>query len=116
MIKKKEDAWITNFIPQYSPKGQRLYHRKQSLTPTQRVTSDMFERFREEGILYSESPESVMGMHNGFMISFYEKDGKYKGLAYRKHQGRDINIETPFCPTRRDADIALDIYTKAFNK
>lgn len=114
MITRKEDAWIENFIPQYSPKGKKLYHRKSSLTPLQRVTSDFFERLREEGTIASES--TVMGFHDGFAVSFMERDGKYKGLAYRQHLGKDIEIETPWCPTRRDADGILNQYIKAFNK
>ena len=116
LIKKKEEAWITNFIPQHSIKGRRLYHRKQSYTPLQRLTTDFFDRFKEEGILFSESPETVMGMQGGFICSFYEKDGKHKGLAYRKYQGKEVQIETPFCPTRKDADVALQTYIRAFNR
>jgi len=38
-------------------------------------------------------------------------------LAYRKSlEGADINLESPYCPTRRDADIALTTYIRAYAK
>ena len=117
MITKPQDAWITEFLPQHSHKGRRLYHRKQSYTPLQRLTTDFFDRFKEEGILTSESPETIMGLTGGFIVSFLERDGKHKGLAYRKDfRGNDINLETPFCPTRKDADGLLNQYIRAYNK
>lgn len=115
MIKKKEDAWITEFLPQHSHKGQRLYHRKSSYTPLQRLTTDMFDRFREEGILTSS--DTIMAKQDGFLITFMEKDGKHKGLAYREdYRGNEINLETPWTPTRKDAEGLLSQWTRAYNK
>lgn len=117
MIRKKEDAWITEFLPQHTAKGRRLYHRKQSYTPLQRLTTDMFDRFRDEGGLYSESPEVITAKEGGFIISFMERDGKHKGLGYREdYMGNEINLETPWCPTRRDADGLLNQWIRAYNK
>lgn len=117
MITKKEDEWISSFIPQYSPKGRRLYHRKSSLTPKQRLASDFFERFREEKILTSETPETIMGKQEGFIVSFMERDGKHKGLAYKQDfRGNEVNLETPWTPTRKDADGLLTTYIRAYNK
>ncbi len=117
MITKPEEQWITEFIPQYTPKGSRLYHRKASLTPKQRLVSDFFDRFKDEGIVTSEQNMSLTAMSGGFITSFLEKDGKYKGLAYRQDlRGNEINLETPYCPTRRDADGYLDMLIRAYNK
>lgn len=117
MIKKPEDQWITEFIPQYSPKGRRLYHRKSSLTPIQRLTSDFFERFKEEGVMNSETPETIMGLQDGFLCSFIERDGKFKGLGFKEDfMGNEVQIETAWCPTRKDADGLLHSYIRAYNK
>lgn len=117
MITKKEDAWITEFIPQYTPKGSRLYHRKSSLTPKQRLVSDFFDRFRDEGLVGSEQNITLTAMNGGFITTFMEKDGKYMGMGYRKDlAGNEIEIRTPYCPTRRDADGYLNMLIKAYNK
>ena len=117
MITKKEDFWITEFIPQYTPKGSRLYHRKSSLTPKQRLFSDFFERFRDEGIITSEANQTVTAMQDGFIISFFEKDDKWMGLAYREDlRGRGIELKTPYCPTRTDADRMLSTFIRTYNK
>ena len=98
MITKPEEAWIEEFIQPQTWKGQRLYHRKSSMTPKQRLVSDFFDRFKDEGILVAEQNMSLTAMNGGFITSFMEKDGKYKGLAYRKDQrGAEINLETPYC-------------------
>lgn len=117
MITKAEDAWIGEFIPQYSWKGQRLYHRKSSMTPKQRLVSDFFDRFKDEGILVAEQNMTLTAMQDGFITSFVEKDGKHKGLGYRRdRQNAEINLETPYCPTRRDADQYLTMLIRAYNK
>jgi hypothetical protein len=117
LITKKEEAWITEFIPQYTPKGSRLYHRKSSLTPKQRLVSDFLDRFKDEGIVNSEQNMSLTAMNGGFITTFLEKEGKYKGLAYRQDlRGNGIELETPFCPTRRDADGYLTMLINAYNK
>ena len=117
MITKKEDAWITELIPQHSDKSKRLYHRKSSLTEKQRLVSDFLDRFREEGIVSSERNMSLTAMNGGFITSFYEKDDKWQGLAYRKDlRGNEIELKTPMCPTRRDADGILNVYIRAYNK
>lgn len=117
MITKPEEQWIAELIPQHSWKGQRLYHRKASMTPKQRLVSDFLDRFKDEGIVTSEQNMSLTAMNGGFITSFLEKDGKYKGLAYRQDlRGNEINLETPYCPTRRDADGYLDMLIRAYNK
>ncbi|MCZ2268481.1 MAG: hypothetical protein LC124_06465 [Ignavibacteriales bacterium] len=117
MITKPEEQWIAELIPQHSWKGQRLYHRKASMTPKQRLVSDFLDRFKDEGIVTSEQNMSLTAMNGGFITSFLEKDGKYKGLAYRQDlRGNEINLETPYCPTRRDADGYLEMLIRAYNK
>ena len=118
LITKKEDAWITEFIPQYTPKGSRLYHRKSSLPPKQRYMAEFFDRFKDEGVIASETEDATLtAMNGGFMTTFYEKDGKWQGLGYRRDlRGADIELKTPFCPSRRDAGGILDSYIRAYNK
>ena len=117
MITKPEEQWITELIPQYSPKGKRLYHRKSSLTDKQRLVSDFFDRLKEEEILTSEANDTITAIQDGFITSFYEKDGRWKGLAYRKDlQGHEINLETPYAPSRQDADKMLTLWIRAYNK
>ena len=117
MITKKEDAWIEEFVKPQTWKGQRLYHRKDSMTDKQRYMANFFERIQDEGIIASETPDALTAMQDGFITSFYMKDGKWKGLAYRKDlRGRELNLETPFTPTRQDAGKALTVYINAYNK
>lgn len=87
------------------------------MTPKQRLVSDFLDRFKDEGIVVSEQNMSLTAMNGGFITSFLEKEGKYKGLAYRvDRMGAEINLETPYCPTRRDADGYLDMLIRAYNK
>lgn len=111
-----KDQWLREFFPEYSEKGKKLYHRKSVLTPKQRLISDFFERLKEEEILTSETNQTIMGMSDGFMISFLEEDGKWRGLAYKKERGNDVQIITPKAPTRQDADKMLHTFIKAYNK
>lgn len=116
MIKNPQDAWIVDFIPQYSDKGRRLYHRRSSLTDKQRLVADFFDRLQDEQIITSETSQTLMAQSEGFMISFIEEDGKYQGLAYKKERGKDVQIITPKAPTRGDADRMLHQFIKAYNK
>ena len=121
MITKKEDAWIQDFVPQHTWKGQRLYHRKNSMTEKQRYMSNFFERIQDEGLIASETPDTLTAMQDGFITSFFMKDGKWKGLGYRKAiDGHEMNLETPYAPTREDAGRMLttfiNAYTKSLNK
>lgn len=116
MIKNPQDAWIVEFIPQYSDKGRRLYHRRSSLTDKQRLVADFFDRLQDEQIITSETSQTLMAQSEGFMISFIEEDGKYQGLAYKKERGKDVQIITPKAPTRTDADRMLHQFIKAYNK
>lgn len=117
MITKPEESWITELIPQQTYKGQRLYHRKAGMTEKQRYVAEFLDRFKDEGIIASEKNMSLTAMNGGFITSFLEKDGKHKGLAYRiDRQGAEINLETPYCPTRRDADGYLNMLIGAYNK
>lgn len=99
-----QDREIAKFFPEYSPKGKKLYHRRSTMTPEQQLVSDFFERFREEGIISSPTNDFIMGLQKGFIISFHEEDGKWKGLAYSKQGGREIHFVTPATPSRIDAD------------
>jgi hypothetical protein len=117
MITKPEERWIEELIKPQTPKGQRLYHRRASMTEKQRLVADFLDRVKDEGIVNSEQNMSLTAMQDGFITTFLDKEGKYKGLAYRKDQrGNDINIETPFCPSRRDAGAFLDQLIRAYNK
>jgi len=117
MITKKEEAWIEEFIQPQTWKGQRLYHRKASMTPKQRLVAEFLDRFKDEGIINSEQNMSLTAMNGGFITTFMEKDGKCKGLAYRKdYAGHGIELTTPYCPTRKDADGLLNQLIRAYNK
>lgn len=117
MITKPEEQWITELIPQYTSKGQRLYHRKSSMTPKQRLVSEFLDRFKDEGILTAEQNMSLTAMSGGFITSFIEKDGKWMAIAYRRDlRDNEINLKTPYCPTRKDADGYLEMLIRAYNK
>jgi hypothetical protein len=87
------------------------------MTPKQRLVSDFLDRFKDEGIISSEQNMSLTAMNGGFITTFLEKEGKYKGMAYRQDlRGNGIELVTPYCPTRRDADGYLDMLIRAYNK
>lgn len=112
-----KNQWLKEFFPEYTSKGKRLYHRRSTLTPKQALIKDFFERLREEEILQSETTQTISAMVDGFMTSFYEDNGKWRGLGYRKtFGGKEIEIVTPFAPTRKDAEAMLIQFIRAYNK
>jgi hypothetical protein len=115
-LKTEKDAWLREFFPEYTEKGKKLYHRSSTLTPVQRLTKDFFERVREEGIVTADTGETVMGLRDGFVISFLERDGKWIGMAYTERLGKEIRIVTPATPTRQDADRFLDKIINAYKR
>ena len=117
MITKPEEKWIEELVQPQTWKGQRLYHRKASMTPKQRLVSDFLDRFKDEGIVSSEQNMSLTAMQDGFITTFLDKEGKYKGLAYKKDlRGNGINLETQWTPTRKDAAEYLNMLIRAYNK
>ena len=87
------------------------------MTPKQRYYAEFMERFRDEGLIASETNMTLTAMRDGFITSFHEKDGKHMGLAYREDlMGNTIELKTPYCPTRRDADGYLGMLINAYNK
>lgn len=112
-----KNQWLKEFFPEYTSKGKKLYHRRSALTPKQALIKDFFERLREEEILQSETTQTISAMVDGFMTSFYEDNGKWRGLGYRKAvNGKEIEIVTPFAPTRKDAEAMLHTFIRAYNK
>lgn len=117
MYDQPKNQWLKEFFPEYTTKGRRLYHRKSTLTPKQALIRDFFDRLKEEDILQAETNQTVAAMTDGFMTSFYEENGKWRGLGYRKAiSGKEVEIVTPFAPTRKDAEAMLYTFIRSYNK
>lgn len=90
-----------------------LIKTKKKKTPEQKLISEFFERYREEGII--SSPD-ITSLHKGFVIQFMNEGDRWTGLGYSQDKGRDVEIETPECPTRKDAEGLLYQYIDAWRK
>ena len=87
------------------------------MTPKQRYMANFFERMKDEGVISSEKNMTLTAMNDGFMTTFFESDGKWQGLGYKKDlMGNEIELKTPKTPTRKDAEMILNSYIKAYNK
>ena len=108
-----------SLIPKYSPKGKKLYHRRGTLTPEQQLVKDFFERYREEGIIGSDTG-GLIGINKGFVVSFEKFDTSegtfYQGYAYKKHKGRDVWIETGLYKSLEEVNRDIHTYVEAFHK
>ena len=79
--------------------------------------ANFFERMNDEGLISSEQNMTLTAMQDGFMTTFFESDGKWQGLAYRKDlMGNEIELKTPKTPSRKDAELILNQYIKAYLK
>ena len=92
--------------------------RSQYKDPDVELVARLLDRARSEGTVNSVVNEnkSVIGMHEGFYITFLEEDDGFTGLAYRKQNGRDFNLKTGVCKSRDEAGRKIFKYIRAFNK
>jgi hypothetical protein len=92
---------MSNLLPKYTPKGKRLYHRKESLTPEQRLVSEFFDRFRDTGIVASEDTGQLYHYYNDFICQALPENTTegtlYRAMAYAKDKfmGKEWNLVTP---------------------
>lgn len=111
---------MSNLLPKYTHKGKRLYHRKSTLTPEQRLVSDFFDRFKDEGIISSETGE-LYHYHKGFICQAFPENTNegtlYKAIAYTKDFNKEIELVTPFYyKTAREAVNEIHKYIEKYRK
>jgi hypothetical protein len=93
------------------------FKRPQHKDPELELVARLLDRAESEGTVNSEIPEgkSIVGMHEGFMVTFMEDDKGHEGLAYREHKGKDFNLKTGICKTRDEAGYRLFKLIRIFN-
>ena len=88
------------------------FKRSEHKDPELELVARLIDRKESEGTVSSVVPsEGVLSdepvlthMENGWICSFMEEDGKFKGLAYKEINGKEFNMDKlPWCPTRKEA-------------
>ena len=94
------------------------FKRPEYKDPDLELVARLIDRAESEGTVNSVIPEdkSIMGMHEGFMVTFLNDDKGSEGLAYRKHKGQDFELKTGLCKTRDEAGYKLFKLIRTFNK
>ena len=85
--------------------------------PELELVARLLDRAENEGTISSPQPEgkSILGMQDGFIVTFMEDDKGHEGLAYREHLGKDFQLKTGICKTRDEAGWRLFKLIRAFN-
>ena len=86
--------------------------------PELELVARLLDRAENEGTISSPEPEgkSIVGMQDGFLVTFMEDERGHEGLAYKKERGKDVELKTGRCKTRDEAGYKLFRYIKAWNK
>lgn len=81
------------------------FKRSEYKNPETELVARLIDRKESEGTVSSAVPEPVLThMENGWICSFMEEDGKFKGLAYKEVNGKEFYMDKlPWCPTRKEA-------------
>lgn len=102
-------------------KGRELmlvkWKRPEWKDPELELTARLLDRLGNEGTISSPEPEnkSLIGMQEGFLVTFMGEDGKHEGLAYKQEMGKDVELKTGKCKTRDEAGYKLAKYIRAWN-
>lgn len=85
--------------------------------PEVELTARLLDRLENEGTISSPEPEgkSIVGMQEGFLVTFMEDDKGHEGLAYKQENGKDVELKTGRCKTRNEAGYKLMKYIRMFN-
>ena len=85
--------------------------------PETELVARLIDRAESEGIVTSDQPEfkSVMGLQEGFIVSFLEDGTGWSGLAFKRHRGKDVELKAEGYKSRGEAGKALFRYIRAFN-
>ena len=94
------------------------FKRPEYKDPDLELVARLMDRARSEGTVNSPVKDnlSVIGMQDGFMVTFLEDDYGFTGLAYRKHGRRDFELKTSPKKTRDEAGYELYRLIRTFNK
>lgn len=86
--------------------------------PELELVARLLDRAENEGTVSSVIPEgkSIVGMQEGFLVTFTEDDKGSEGLAYKQERGKDVELKTGLCKTRDEAGFKLYKYIRAWNK
>lgn len=93
------------------------WKRSEYKDPELELVARLMDRARSEGTVNAETPEgkSVLGLQDGFMVTFLEDDKGFEGLAYKQHKGADFQLKTGICKTRDEAGWRLFKLIRTFN-
>jgi hypothetical protein len=92
--------------------------RSEYKNPETELVARLVDRAENEGSVSTEETDIkyLMGLQEGFIVSFHEDDKGWTGLGYKKHQGKEVELKTPICKTRHEAGHRLMKYIRAFNR
>jgi hypothetical protein len=84
--------------------------------PELELTARLLDRLENEGTVSSPDPEkSLIGLQEGFLVTFMEDDHGHEGIAYKQESGKDVELKTGLCKTRGEAGFRLYKYIRAWN-
>lgn len=94
------------------------FKREQHKDPDVELVARLIDRAESEGTVSAEETDNqyIMGMQEGFIVTFHEDEKGWQGLAYKQHRGKDVELKTPICKTRDEAGYRLYKYIRAFNR
>ena len=85
--------------------------------PDLELVARLIDRAESEGTVNApeRDSKSIIGKHEGFLVTFMEDDKGFEGLAYRRENGKDIELRSGICKTRDEAGYRLFKYIRTFN-
>ena len=94
------------------------FKREQYKDPDVELVARLMDRARDEGTVNAveTGSQSIMGLHEGFIVTFMEDDKGHEALAYKQERGRDVELRSGICKTRDEAGFKLFKYIRAWNK
>ena len=93
------------------------FKRPEYKDPDLELVARLIDRAENEGTVNApvRENESIIGKHEGFLVTFMEDDKGFEGLAYREHKGKPLELKTGICKTRDEAGYRLFKLIRIFN-
>ena len=93
------------------------FKRPEYKDPDLELVARLIDRAEDEGCVNAVIPEnkSILGLQDGFLITFIEEDKGYEGLAYRQYKGKDFELKTGICKDRDEVGYRLFKLIRIFN-
>ena len=94
------------------------FKRPEYKDPEIELVARLMDRARSEGTVNAveTGSSSILGMQEGFIVTFMEDDKGFEGLAYKQENDKDVTLKTGICKTRDEAGYKLYKYIRSWNK